>query len=451
MTENTKGYRVPGDIEISNFKLVSVRGQIIDIGPIVVEFNIYHNLFEHYLQCELVINDSLGVIQSLGSSDDEIGGFTGGEILAISYRSKDENLPFKRHFFGLYEMSDRMRIDEKNETYVFSGISIEAYNTNIKMISRAYGSESGNTIDNMVKSVVDEFVYNNAAKSTYENYKDILNFKVTKTNTYDTTNGLHKFIIPNLSVDDAINFFCDQADNDKHIPIFVFYETNDGFNFKDIGKLVLQEPKEIYSYLPSNYEEGKNNASEIFADTNKIISYDVERQTNILKNASNGLYSSKTIKLDILRKNKKEFEYEYAKVHEKFDKLQPYKIPGESSESPVNLIISRLEHNNSGSVFREENHLPKKIPQFLPYRNSYKRHIFNTVLEFSIYGNSELQAGDIIYLKIPVASNLNEYDGQDDKYLSGKYIITKLRQKMKGKTGDGFVSIIECAKDTRIR
>jgi hypothetical protein len=85
MAEHVKGYRNPGDIEIKTLKFVSIAGQIIDIGPIVVEMNIFQNLFEHYLQCEIVLNDSLGIIQTLGNGrSDENGGFTGGELLFIS-------------------------------------------------------------------------------------------------------------------------------------------------------------------------------------------------------------------------------------------------------------------------------------------------------------------------------------------------------------------------------
>jgi hypothetical protein len=73
------------------------------------------------------------------------------------------------------------------------------------------------------------------------------------------------------------------------------------------------------------------------------------------------------------------------------------------------------------------------------------------VLEVSIPGDSELQVGDIVFLSIMPATNTKDQEGLEDKYLSGKYIITKLRQKMKGKTGDGFMTIFECAKDVRIQ
>ena len=56
MTDN-KGYKHAGDVDIRSFKLVSAGGQIIDIENITVDFSVYQSIFDHYLQCDLVIND----------------------------------------------------------------------------------------------------------------------------------------------------------------------------------------------------------------------------------------------------------------------------------------------------------------------------------------------------------------------------------------------------------
>ena len=62
-------------------------------------------------------------------------------------------------------------------------------------------------------------------------------------------------------------------------------------------------------------------------------------------------------------------------------------------------------------------------------------------------------------LEVPYRSSFNsevddflsgEEDGED-KYLSGKYIVTKVRQKMLGNNGDTSTTIMECGKDTGIK
>ena len=60
-----KGYLFPGDVIVQDVLLVTQYGEVIDIKSITVELNIYENLSEHYLQCDAVISDAVGLIDSL--------------------------------------------------------------------------------------------------------------------------------------------------------------------------------------------------------------------------------------------------------------------------------------------------------------------------------------------------------------------------------------------------
>ncbi|MEK9698979.1 MAG: hypothetical protein VW270_24595 [Candidatus Poseidoniales archaeon] len=101
-------------------------------------------------------------------------------------------------------------------------------------------------------------------------------------------------------------------------------------------------------------------------------------------------------------------------------------------------------------ILETENPLPKRINQHLPRRLSYYAHIYNTIVEVTVPGNSELNVGDVVELSIPNATTINKLDGKKDKYLSGKYLITSLRHKFGGTTGTEFTTFIECVKDTGI-
>ena len=110
------------------------------------------------------------------------------------------------------------------------------------------------------------------------------------------------------------------------------------------------------------------------------------------------------------------------------------------------MLTSRTGHDTD-PFFAKEAPTPKKYGEVVAQSDSYETHIFNTIVEVTIPGDSELDAGDIIYLSIPSAATTKDQDGDEDKYLSGKYLITKLRHKMlDGK--DSFTTILECAKDT---
>jgi hypothetical protein len=451
--ELQKGYRGPGDIEIQNMILVSPIGTSIDIRPIVMEFSVYQNLFDHHLSCELVLNDSLGLISNLNSErKDGYLGYTGSELLFVSYKTRDESSPLIRNVFGLHELTDRQRIDEKNESYLLNGISIEAYATKLQNVSRALGRGAGKEIYKMVESLIDEFYINNEFLGFYKSYQNIFSYTVRKNKTVDKTNGRQKFVIPNLTVDETMSFLCSQADNDKHIPFFLFYEDNTGYNFRDLNTLVEQEVKANYQYLPSNAPLDQKDATQ-YLDSTNITTFKVIKQTSYLRNQLSGMFLANTINVDILQKKKKEVAYNYENAKSKFSKLQKdFDIPFLGNQNSAQyMFTSRTGHAKSGSPFQAENPAVKKMNEFAASKKSYMRYIFNTVLEVTVPGDSTLNVGDVVYLNIPNATDLDSLDNKQDKYLSGKYIITKLRQKMRGQSGDSFISVFECAKDFRIR
>ena len=441
--EKVKGYRFSGDIDVKFVKLLSSDGELSDISTITVEVNVFQDLFEHYMQAELVISDAVAFL-------DDIGGFNGGEILAVSYRTRSGDLEYKTHLFGIYDVTSRKRLDDKIETYVLNCVSVEAYQTVAKRISRSYGGTKGNTIKNMIQSVTDEFVYNSAVKGVYNNLKGGLNLSIKKEIDLDDTSGMQRFIIPNLSVDDTIDFLAREADNDNHIPYFIYYENSKGYNFKDLNTLVNEEPKEEYTYVSTNVRDDENNAELAVRDFQKIIDFNIVKQTNIIQNTKSGLFSQKTINLDILRKNKSEVNFNYTKEHSKFNTLQKPIIPGEVTGFPVQHMMQSRTGHDSDSLLSKENPLPKRRNTFIAKRQSYERHIMNTVMEVVVPGNSELDVGNTLKLNIPNATTLDKKDGKKDKYLSGKYLITKVRHIFGGKTGQTFTTVLECVKDTEI-
>jgi len=437
--DNVKGYRFAGDIEIKGIVLIDTNGTSIDMSSVVLEVNIFQDLFQHYLQCEVAVSDALSLFTE---------GSTGGEVLIISYRTRtDKNSEFKTHFFGVNTISDRQRIDEKIEAYILNGISAEAYNASVTKISRTYGSGGGNTISNMIRSIVNEFVYNDAIKNIHNSYKSVLNVLPTKNIVFDSTNGTQKIIVPNLSVDDTIDFLCAEADCDNHTPYYIFFESTNGFNFKDLNSLITSEPKEKYSWVPANVKPEKQNSDTEVKDFQKIISFNLVRQSDILLNAREGLFRTKVINLDILQKNKNEVVFNYDNEYSRFSTLQTGQIPG-SSEEPAIIYMMQSRTGHDSGLYADENVLPKRVNQFISRKKSFQRHIFNIVMEVTIPGDSEITVGDVIELDIPNATTLDKLDGKRDKYLSGKYLITRARHKFGGKSGSEFNTIIQCVKDT---
>lgn len=452
-------YRSPTDVDIERLTLITSAGAVHELNGITNEINIYESLFAHFMKCDLVIDDATGMLNSFsGFIDGRVtGGFVGGEILLVSYKTRGNNpdLKLKNHVFVLYECSNRTRVNEDRESYLLRGLSLEAYTTVGRNISKAYGGKKGNLISKIVQSVIDEFVLTRQTKSVYNTIGSSLKFNISKQVNIDPTTGLHKLIMPDYTVDECLDLLCKEADNDTHVPYYIFYENAQGFQFRDLKNLVKQETKEKFTYKQSNAKENDQNITAEFTDRTKIMSIDVERQTNVLHNAQKGLFSSSMTTIDLLQKTKNTTTFKYETGSSKFEKLQnqSFKINGFKTFDTGNvgyLTTTRKGHDSS-SFFRSEAPIIKRIDDFYLTKHAYQTHIFNTVVSITVPGDSLLTVGDIIYLEIPVATSIDDRKNEEDKYVSGRYLITELRQKLPGKTGQGHVTSIRCVKDTGIK
>ena len=447
------------DVNVDKIFIVADQSLAVDIWDQAIEVNIYQDLYEPFLTCDVTIEDGLDIYNELARSPSRQPGFTGHDLLVISYTSTfpGDNIPSKTHAFVLYEVEDRFRTKEKSELVSLQGISIEGWLSVDKKISRAYGYNTKNnkkTISHYVKSVVDEFIYNKQAKDIYDRIAEsAMKVRVVRNNTYAETKSRLPYIVPFLAPIDAIDKLMDEADNDLDTPLFTFYEDSTGFHFADISKLVdadFDSLNNTFTYEPSNAVEGGR--SQDFIDLKKVLSFEVIKQTDTMIAKLGGLFKSKTINIDVLKKNKTEIIYNYDKSGQIFSKLNDGNLPhghlvsGTSSpDASVYMRTSRVGHDYY-KLFESEHHLPKKSNTLLGKRQSYGEHLENIMLSVTLNGHSELDVGNKINLVIPKATTIgNKREANIDKYLSGYYLITRLRHIIKDNNMD---TVIEVMKDT---
>jgi len=436
-----QGYRHPGDVELLNVSFIDLMGQVNDITTIASQISIYQNIFNHYLECDIIIEDAERFLHQLPVYRDlnVTGGFSGNEIVVISYQNRAKiDQKVYTHLFRLYKISDRKLIDRSdNEGYLFSGISEESYNTFTLDVCKSLGNGGGNTVKKMIEGVYKQYLANGFIKETYRSVRNVTHNRIDKQLIADETVGLHQFVIPGWTVDDTIRFLCREADSPNKTPYFVFYEDSENFNFRNVSELVASEPVESFEYTSQNVTTDDSN--------NIIISYKVNRQFDFLKNVDRGLYKSKTIHIDMLKKRTDDTIYDYSVSGEKFNKLQSNLIAGVVYKgNPITtLTTTRTGHDACCPLFEPENHLPKRIDRVKDIRTGYMRSVFNTAIEVAIPANPHMKVGQVIELHFPLKL-LNQSDGQVDKYLSGKYLITKVRQIF---STTEIVTVLECTKD----
>ena len=439
-------YNFSGDIDIDQITLIGGGGEVFNIQEQFIELNIYQSIFKKYLECDVYINDALFLASQVkGSINDNIpGGFKGIETLVVKYRertdpSEDANIPVKTHVFGVYEISDRKREGEGTEKYLINGISLEAYRTLPTRISKVYGKGRGNTISKMMESLMKEYVLPDELKNEYQA------IGLNKQVNIDETSGMKNYIIPNKSVNETIDFFCKEADSKDHYPYYMFYEDSNGYNFRNLPFLI--EDGEIdwtYTYYPSNYEGDDKDVEG--SDQYKIISFNVIQENSFLENLKGGMFKSKSVGIDILRKKKLEKVFDYTKEQENFYTVEGGYFPVEvNADGVVNNDYTTFGHdtdeffNNDTTVMSKKDILTKNRVM------SYNKQIFNNVVEVMIAGDSTKNVGGLIDLQFYINNTIGENKYEVDKTLSGQYLITKVRQKI---NAENFVTIMQCCKDS---
>ena len=443
-----KGYRFAGDVQLTKVAFVGIDSRVIDITAIVSTVNIYQNIFRHYMECELVFTDASKFIHNLPQFKEEkiTGGFTGTEIVVIEYKENGNTGKEKvfTHTFRMYSLSDRNSL-ENSELYLMSGISEEGWQLQSKRISKTFGS---GTIESMMKSVFQNYFKSPNIQEVYTTLKSITNNRVNKQlNTMESI-GNHKFIVPNWTVDTTIDFFCDEADCATRIPYFLFYEDSENFNFSNVNGLTKQEPIDEYFYAKTNIRSdgsSEEDNKEVMIPSDKIITgYKVNRQIDFLENVQTGLYRASTNSVDTLKKKSKNVVYDYQTYAPIFNKLQERIIAGvvEQDVPVYSLMTSRTGHDVD-PLFASENPLPKRTNVTRDIRQSFMSSVFNTALEVSIPGNANLKVGQVIKLSFPVDTDESDLE-EEDKYLTGNYLITKVRQLF---TPNSTETLLECTKD----
>ena len=208
---------------------------------------------------------------------------------------------------------------------------------------------------------------------------------------------------------------------------YVFFQTQDGFSFRSIDKLISQPSKAIYIYSDVNqtgYE--KDN------DFN-ILQYTTNRNQNLIEKLRLGTYSSyrmfyNPLTFEFTPPEKGTFKLnDYVSgVNNLGQELQLPKISSSSNvslgDSPTRILTQCLDIGTmERGVSKEGNSDPFKYQSQAIMRYNI---LFTQTMSMTVPSNTNLRAGDIITCKFPKISR--EDGSKYDDEQSGLYMIKEL-------------------------
>ena len=424
------------DVTIEFLELVSPF-YTFDLQPYFIEMNIYEDLYSPSLTMDIVLNDSVNLPQKVP--------ILGEEYLNFSFASKsiggdtgiggDEINP---GYMYVTSITDRHITKDKQQVYILhltSEQSIINYNTSI---SRSF---RGKLISEIAETLLNDYI---------DSGNDFV---------IEQTDGLEHVVIPNWKPFKAINWLTKLAVNTKNIPSFLFWESIGVTYFKSVETLLEQESKHKFILKPTTDDKA---AVATASGITPLTSLEIINQFDIPHNITIGLYSSKLITHDIVRKKIEQTTYglnqAFGSEIAHTDEFMPissedtyYEVADRQNYAPQK---NNVEGENIQSFFDSNIRLKTKhdklyckhagdlydnnVENILLKRNALINGLNQIKLQITFSGLSFLRVGFTVDIDVPSpevvieekAGEVKNKEEMVDKMLSGTYLITALKHSV---------------------
>lgn len=454
--QNLNAPRKAGDIHIEEIVIVDKSGAEINIQALLIELNIFEDVFSNFLYGNIVLSDGQGLIEKLP--------IIGDEYLRIKCGTPgfDEEDLFYRTF-RVYAVGDRNVVaSDRLQQYTLHFCSQEAIADTLLPFSKTYSGRIDTVVGNIFQDYL-ELPRNLFGSTDNKSIQESEN--TTSLLVLGKTSNSIKFTSPMWTPAETINWLASKSlpEHSKGAN-YLFFETNKQFVFGSIEQLIeMQLNKNIlmehYIYTPANVMDDGRDTNFLYTrpaldKSYRIVeSFSIENNFNTLTNLQNGYFANKLFKFDVIKKDYTTHDFDYVAQFEDYKHIETIEgrsggsfFPRGTLRNPDTKMMVYPSHpelytgakNNASDMI--ENTLQNRI-SLLNDLNNYKINV-------TVNGRSDIEVGGIVRFDFPSITPKDETtmesDGTD-KYLSGLYLITAVRHKI---TPIKHMMIMELVKDS---
>jgi hypothetical protein len=402
------GFVLPGYYRLASATVTPFNGTAIEIANLIPEFSIEESLDKDSIRGSATVYDNVGFLEDLP--------LRGEELLTI--RVEDALRNRLTYEFAIYKITD-----------------VEIKNTNDGLRYKIHFM-SKTSFDAMFRRIIEPFnaEISNIASDVFERY-----YSGAKNLLLEDTLGLFRCVVPNYTPMQTMNFLANRAYSRKSPSCsFRFFETSQNYFFVSDEYLInrfLENRNEIKEFTFSDAVD--KSGKEFLSQMKNLIEIRNPDRVNTAIDLASGAYRSKVIEIDLIKRqatlpgksNRHEYNYQNARknyvsssgrgrgedVH-----TEEFVNAYFTSENERRYIVIR-DYDDSGTLQLRGDQF---IPEIVTNRLAYRHHLNHTVVYAKAQGRLDLNAGDVIDIKIPEfkipsSNNLN-------KQLSGYYMINSL-------------------------
>ena len=455
------------NIEIELATIIATDGSNIDIRYSISDMTIQENIFSQCMGGSVSIMDGMSLIDKFP--------IIGEEFFTVRFRTPESGNVFVTKTFAVYNVSNRVKVDEKLEHYRLNLISLEGIINTMTTVDQTY---VGLRYDEIAAKVFKNYISDSQLKGGpgASTFMSIPKFK--KTLDTDQSSGLQSLTTVGDSPFKVIQKCADLAQSEDYPDgDYVFYEDRDSFNFYTLSYLLEQDPQPaaIGEYLMGDHgiDEGNLKKENKFR-FNIVNQFEYNTGPNALESSSGGMYGNQIHAFDPILKKRSTIVNNYLNIQKdknipSFKTLDKHNLVSENSIYAQDKGISHAQYyinnifdkNYEDIVYLKDHVTEKNDSKLVHHDNAYKSRgrtamkfgLLNTyTLTIAVGGNSNLKVGMVINLNIPLSSSLEEDKLKPYSHLFGnkdinKFLIISLTHNFIATEGRYF-TYLTLAKDS---
>ena len=408
----------------------SDRSRTIDISTGAISIDYYEDIFSPTITAKIkIINTGNTIIAEGGTGKQSIYNglpLRGGERVSMKIAGNSSTNPgldfTKRVADYLYVSSITDVISETNqESFTLHLVSREAITNETVRVGKKFNVDT--SISDSVENILTNYL------------------RTTKIGTIDKSSNKYGFIGNLRKPFTVLVWLASKAvpqSSGSATAGFLFYQTQDGFQFRSVDGLIEQPPRTdvnnnrvVYTYNQVNqaYDDSNNKVNNDF----NILNYYVEKNQNLIEKLKLGTYASHRMFFNPL-------DFSFSKPEDGLFKLENYagktnnlgsqiKLPPLSDESdltlgdvPTRIITAVYDIGTMDPGVSTE--INSDQTQYQSQSLMRYNILFTQTLSIIVPSNTNLRAGDIIECQFPkiTQSDAKEYDTET----SGLYMIKEL-------------------------
>lgn len=391
------------DIAVVDIKLTTADGTTKSIVPQVLGMYLQEDVQTPYMFAEIDMGDGIGLLQSLPIRGEEVIDIT------LEVPSTKAKLKYKFWVFAVSNVS----ASSKNNTnfYKLRCVSEEVMVNASRLSQKGYKA----SFDTIVKDIVTTGLSSNKKIDSV------------------ATLGVHQWVIPNLKPFVAIDTIRRRAASTAYpYSPMLFFETQDGFIFKD-----------IVSLYESGVNEGKADKTFVYnnalvsdsAQNGTIKSFNAPEKRDTFEQVNNGAFNNQIVTYDVITKKMKMYDFDYR------DKQSSFKFFNDKV-THSDAFLSKFGTQHSRAYFVPiDSTKPDYFVDRVGDKQSYANIILQNVSRAVLQGNPSkkmLRAGGVVYLQFP--KEMPDYKNPNansklDNEKSGYYFIKKIVHEILLATG----------------